>query len=267
MFSTSLRWMERMIRPSLLISRSLFGPLALGLLGLSSPARGEEKPADTPAESKPVTMSAEKSEEGAPAGPTDEELMLQSRVVMEQINAAKEKSFRSKAALADLRAQAIAADFGQNSTLVSVVHRNELDSSLMLVGAVYTLDGTPLFSRTDGAGLLDKIGEQQVFSARLLPGQHVLAIQYELRGRGGVFSSFAGDIITLRQQYTFKVEPRRTTTILTTVYNTGLRTRSPSDQAEVAFAQLGARAVPAAEAGSPVVEPAPVEASIPSASP
>jgi hypothetical protein len=226
---------------------------AIGVASFGSPdARAADAPTTTgkPAAEKP----AEKPEDSKPLL-SEEDLMIQSRIAMEQISAAKERSFRSKAALADLKAEAVASDSGQNSALVTLVHRNELDSSLALVGVSYSLDGTPLFAREEAAGHLDRIGEQAISTARVLPGSHVLLVQYDLRGRGGLFSSMGSDVMTVAQKYIFKIEPRRTTTISSTLFNTGSQTRPLKEQVEIAFSQRGIREPPKTEEQAPEAPP------------
>jgi len=151
-------------------------------------------------------------------------------------------------------------------------HRNEMGSSYVLVGAIYVLDGAPLYTKTDETGDLNGREEFVIFDSRVVPGPHELAVQYELRGHGyGVFQYLEGMRLVLRKSLTFNVEPGKLTRITGTVYEKGNITLEFKDKPDINFdetvtkevakaaaaAEEDTGAVPTVAPGSPVPAVAP----------
>jgi hypothetical protein len=216
----------------------------LGMLLAGSGVHAEDRKDSPPA--APAAPTPNVAPASAPSADaalmSDDESMLQAITAMEQVTATKEKSVRAKIAIDELRANSTFVDFAPGGSLVSVVHHNELASAYVLVGAVFSLDGTPLYARVEDSGDLNLIGEQVVYNARVPPGQHRLAVQYELRGNGYGVLSYLEDIrLTLRESYSFSVDARKVTNIASTVFSTGSLTRLYKDRPGITFVQTVSR--------------------------
>jgi hypothetical protein len=125
---------------------------------------------------------------------------------------------------------------GTSGAKLSLWHRNELGSSYLLVGAVYALDGAPLYTKSDDAGDLSGRDEFVIFESRVVPGPHQLAVQYDLRGHGyGIFQYLEGMHLTLRKSLSFNAEPGKVTKITGTVYERGEITLQFKDKPDVNF--------------------------------
>jgi hypothetical protein len=177
-------------------------------------------------------------------------MQLQTSAVREIINDAKERDFNSKVRLSVFRDTVLTHLDHPGSARLVIEHRNEMVGAFTLMGIAYALDGSPCFSRLDETGGLDTQGRITVFDAKVLPGEHQLAVQYDLAGNPmGLFGYMKDMKITVRRTWSFKVEANRETQLtgrlttssgLTTLYekrpNIGFEARvrdvRPSDKTD-----------------------------------
>ncbi|RME25120.1 MAG: hypothetical protein D6798_09650 [Deltaproteobacteria bacterium] len=106
--------------------------------------------------------------------------------IEEQVNALKERVFRSKATL-QLLAEIVAQGAGTGSR-ATITHVNRLGRAYRIKSLAYYLDGQSRFSQSAADGGLSDVDEIVVFDGPLSPGTHKLAVTMALQGSGGMFS-------------------------------------------------------------------------------
>jgi hypothetical protein len=223
-------------------------------------------PAATPAAAAAAAPAA------APAAPpevgtADEAFDLKTKALEEQVNDLKEKIFRTKARLLSL-SEAIIGNTVTSGAKLALFHRNELGSSYVLVSAAYTLDGEPLFTKVDETGDLNEREEFVFFDQRIVPGQHQMSVQYELRGHGyGIFAYLEGMRVKLRASYSFQVEPGKVTTIKSIVYEREGITLEFKDKPNIRFEQNVQKDVGKAQEQNAAAPQAPAGGVTPAAAP
>lgn len=147
------------------------------------------------------------------AGTAEEAFELKTKALEEQVNDLKEKIYRTKYRLQTLAESVLEGSINTGAKL-ALWHRNELGSSYVLTSAAYTLDGAPLYTKVDETGDLNEREEFVVFDQRIVPGQHQIAVQYQLRGHGyGIFAYLEGMRLKLTSAYSFNVEPGKITKV------------------------------------------------------
>jgi len=236
------------------------------------PPPPEPPAAPPPAPAPPPAAPAAPAPAAAEVGTADEAFDLKTKALEEQVNDLKEKIFRTKARLLSL-SEAIIGNGVLSGAKLALYHRNELGSSYVLVSAAYTLDGAPLYTKVDETGDLNEREEFVFFDQRIVPGQHQMSVQYELRGHGyGIFAYLEGMRVKLRASYSFQVEPGKATTVKAIVFERDGITLEFKDKPNVRFEQnvqkdLGKPADAAAGAAAPAGGAAPAAAPAPEAAP
>jgi hypothetical protein len=223
----------------------------------SRPTVGTAAPAvATPAVATPAVATPASS---LPApGTADEAFDLRAKQIEEQVNDLKEKIFRTKERLMQLNEVILGKGGGINSGAKLVLeHRNELGSSYELVGAVYTLDGSPQFVKVDETGEFNEIEQVEIFGQRVVPGPHSLAVQYELRGNGyGVFSYLEGIRLKVQGSYKFDVDSGQITTVTAVVHEKDGITLEFKDKPTVRFNKIERKELREKDAAPPAVSDA-----------
>ncbi len=219
---------------------STFRSLAVAVTALWAPAFAQQGPSavSTPAPSDtsaPVAAPAP-----APAAPqartADEAFNTRVRALEEQVVDLKEKIYRSKARLQLLQETVLGGDLSTGARAV-LFHRNEMGDSFVLESVAYALDGAPIFTRTDETSEeLSKHKELEIFSGRLVPGQHQVAVRLVYRGHGyGVFSYLEGYRFKVQSSYTFNAEPGKVTTVRVVGFEKGGLTTDLQDRPAVRY--------------------------------
>ena len=173
----------------------------------------------------------------APAKPqtAEEQNDLKVRTLEERVSDLKEKIFRTKARLMNLQEMVIGGDITTGAKAV-LVHRNEMGSSFYLESVAYALDGAPVYSKADQDGDLEKREEFEVFSGRIVPGNHQLSVQLVYRGHGfGLFSYLEGYRFKVQSSYTFNAEPGKVNTIKVVGFEKGGITAELKDRPAVRY--------------------------------
>ncbi len=171
----------------------------------------------------------------APAMTAEERNELQVRTLEERVSELKEKIFRTKARLMNLQEMVIGGDLTTGSKAV-LVHRNEMGSSFYLESVAYALDGTPVYTKVDVEGDLEKRGEFEIFNGRIVPGNHQISVQLVYRGHGfGVFSYLEGYKFKVQSSYTFNAEPGKVNTIKVVGFERGGITAELKDRPAVRY--------------------------------
>ena len=224
-----------------MIAILLFAPVAFAQENAPEKKTGEqpavaptEKVENKPSEqSKPdeqtETQQTPKSDGSGDAAYRSKILELQGRV-----NNLKEKIFRTKTRLAILKENVLSKTIaGAEGRLV---HKNDMGASYVLEKIVYSLDGTPIFSRVDLDGGLDDRDEIELFNGPLVPGSHTLSVMMVYRGNGfGVFSYLKGYVYTLRSSHTFHAEEGKRINLKTIAYEKGSLTTDHRDRPDIRF--------------------------------
>ena len=178
--------------------------------------------APTPAAAQPAMNAEERNE-------------LQVRTLEERVSDLKEKIFRTKARLMNLQEMVIGGDITTGAKAV-LVHRNEMGSSFYLESVSYALDGAPVYSKVDVEGDLEKREEFEIFSGRVVPGNHQISVQMVYRGHGfGVFSYLEGYKFKVQSAYTFNAEPGKMNTIKVVGFEKGGLTAELKDRPAIRY--------------------------------
>lgn len=215
---------------------STFRALAVAVTALWAPAFAQQglSAVSTPAPSQAA----------APAAPApvpqvrtaDEAFNTRVRALEEQVVDLKEKIYRSKARLQLLQETVLGGDLSTGARAV-LFHRNEMGDSFVLESVAYALDGAPIYTRTDETSEeLSKHKELEIFSGRIVPGQHQVAVRLVYRGHGyGVFSYLEGYRFKVQSSYTFNAEPGKVTTVRVVGFEKGGLTTDLQDRPAVRY--------------------------------
>jgi len=216
---------------------STFRALAVAVTALWAPAFAQQGPSavSTPAPSQAAAPAA-------PAAPApqvrtaDEAFNTRVRALEEQVVDLKEKIYRSKARLQLLQETVLGGDLSTGARAV-LFHRNEMGDSFVLESVAYALDGAPIYTRTDETSEeLSKHKELEIFSGRIVPGQHQVAVRLVYRGHGyGVFSYLEGYRFKVQSSYTFNAEPGKVTTVRVVGFEKGGLTTDLQDRPAVRY--------------------------------
>ena len=215
-----------------------FHPLSLVLCALAAPPALAQAPR-APGGGAPAAATPQG---GAPAGTAaagartaDEKVDLQVKTLEERVNDLKEKIFRTKARLMNLQEMVIGGDLTAGAKAV-LLHRNEMGGSFVLESVAYALDGAPIYSKVDVDGDLEKREEFEIFSGRIVPGNHQIGVRLTYHGRGyGLFSYLEGYKFKVQSSYTFTAEPGKATTIKVVGFEKGGITAELKDRPAVRY--------------------------------
>ena len=161
----------------------------------------------------------------------------------QKVNSLKEKVFRSKKTLLEMKAAAQGRSLSGAQLVVE--HTNEMGRAFKLVRAEYALDGARIFFKADKSGALAASRKLAVVSQALAPGEHTLGVHLVFRGHGyGIFPYFKGYKFDVRDSHTFNVTSGKRTTVRATAYEKGLFTKFedlPAIKFKVQHQDLGAK--------------------------
>ena len=151
-----------------------------------------------------------------------------------RVNELKEKIFRTKTRLAILKESVLSATIA--GAEARLVHGNEMGSSFSLEKVIYSLDGTPIFSKVDADGDLDGAQELEIFDGPIVPGNHTISVVMVYRGNGfGIFSYLRGYVFTLRSSHTFTAEEGKQVKVKVTGYEKGGLITDLKDRPDIRF--------------------------------
>ncbi len=163
---------------------------------------------------------------GAPAPAQDQtKNRLKLKELEQKVNTLKEKVFRSKKTLLELKAAAAGRPLSGSQLVVK--HANEMGSAFKLVRAEYALDGARILLKTDKPeGPLAAARQLDVVSQSISPGEHTLGVHFVFRGHGyGIFPYFKGYKFDVRSSHSFTVSTGKRTTVTATAYEKGFLTK------------------------------------------
>jgi hypothetical protein len=173
--------------------------------------------------------------DSAAAQTADEAFTTRVKTLEEQVVDLKEKIFRTKARLLLLQETVLGGDLSSGARAV-IFHRNEMGSQFILESVAYALDGAPIFTKVDANGDLDKREEFEIFSGRIVPGNHQIAVRMVYRGHGyGIFSYLEGYKFKLQSNQTFNAEAGKVTTVKVVGYEKGGITADIKDKPAIRY--------------------------------
>ena len=189
-----------------------------------------------PAAAPATPGAASTTASAAPTGaPQDEAFDLKVKGLEEQVNDLKEKVYRTKARLLLLQETVLGGDITSGAKAV-LYHRNEMGSSFFLESVQYAFDSSPIYSKVDVDGDLDKREEFEIFNGRIQPGNHQISVKLQYRGHGfGVFSYLDGYKFKIQSSYTFNAEGGKVTSVKIVGYEKGGITAELKDKPAVRY--------------------------------
>ena len=214
----------RMTRTNVRIS--LTACLAATSLLLAPQAWAQQAPTAAPQAEAPAVPPAPSVD--------DADYSVKLRSLEERVNDLKERVFRSKARLILLRETVLNGAISGAKAVIQ--HRNEMGSSFTLEQASYSLDGSPLFNKTDTQGGLDDQEQIELFNGAIVPGNHNLSVFLLYRGNGyGLFSYLKGYTFRIRSSHAFTAEEGKITTVKVVAYEKGGFTTDLKDRPSVRY--------------------------------
>jgi hypothetical protein len=154
-----------------------------------------------------------------------------------EVNALKDKVFRSKARLAVLRETVLQGVMA--GSRVMLAHRNLMGTGFRLIKIVYYLDGAQIFIKEDEGGTLDGLDEISVYDGNLVPGPHEARVELTYSGNGyGVFSYLRDYEFTSSQTQTFNAPKDGAIKLVSKGFEKGNFTTEMADRPAVKWQML-----------------------------
>lgn len=225
-------------------NKFLILPAAVAVMSLAAVARAQnpEAAGETVEEKQPEAPKEEEALKGETPPAVDEtkpiiedtDYAIRLRNLEERVNHLKERIFRSKARLILLRETVLNGVI--SGAKARIVHRNEMGASFSLEQVSYSLDGAPLYNKSDTEGGLDDQEEIELFNGSIVPGNHNISVYLVYRGNGyGVFSYLNGYTFKIKSSYAFTAEEGKITTVRVVGYEKGGFTTDLKDRPAVRY--------------------------------
>jgi hypothetical protein len=144
------------------------------------------------------------------------------KTVETQVDALKEKVFRSKARLLLLEEKVIRGVVSGAKAVLR--HVNTLGPAYALDSITYYFDGNPIYQKTDAGtkGTLSKERRVEIFESNIPPGNHTLSVTGVIKGKGsGLFSYLSDYSFQFSSSYSFIAEDGNTTRLDSVLYKKG----------------------------------------------
>lgn len=181
------------------------------------------------AENEDAGVGSSSEDEAAPAAESapeaaDVELSIyrELKTVETQVDALKEKVFRSKARLLLLEEKVIRGVVSGAKAVLR--HVNTLGPAYALDSITYYFDGNPIYQKTDAGtkGNLSKERKVEIFESNIPPGNHTLSVTGVIKGKGsGLFSYLSDYSFQFSSSYSFVAEDGNTTRLDSVLYKKG----------------------------------------------
>lgn len=200
----------------------------------------------------PPASSAETAP--APAAPqsgaTDESIARDLKAVEANVNALKEKVFRSKARLLLLEEKVIqGATAGARAILT---HVNDLGPAFVLESVTCFFDGTNVFEQSDPSGEFSKKKEIKIFEGNIPPGNHTITVNMVVRGNGsGAFPYLKDYSFKGQNSYSFVAEDGKSSSVRIVVLKKGGPLAGFEEGPEIRFDLATEKTAAAGGAGAP----------------
>ena len=179
-------------------------------------AEGEEAP-DAPAPTEEAAAAPAAADEGegsvdapAPVEEPEPAPMVTPKdfsieKIIKEIKRLKELVSKSEKRMSDIVSVVLSSAETKGSR-IALVYQTEMSPDFVLVQAVFSLDGAPIYNKSDEDGLMGK-RDTGIYDGAILPGQHSLGVKLVFRGHGyGILSYLSKYKFKLRSEYNFKVK-------------------------------------------------------------
>jgi hypothetical protein len=123
------------------------------------------------------------------------------RELEEKIVGLKERIFKTKTRLLLLKERILNDVIAEAKAVI--VHSNEMGPSFRLKRLVYHLDGEKIYYQDSTTSKLVSKKSFEIYSANVLPGDHVLSVDMTYRGDSSVFTYLKDYVFKLRANFTF----------------------------------------------------------------
>ncbi|MFH1437719.1 MAG: hypothetical protein ABIJ56_18575 [Pseudomonadota bacterium] len=125
--------------------------------------------------------------------------------IIEEIKRLKEIIAKSEKRMNDIVSVVLSSAETKGSR-IALVYQTEMSPDFVLVQAVFSLDGAPIFNKSDEDGLLEE-QDTGIYDGAILPGKHSLGVTLVFRGHGyGILSYLSKYKFKVRSEYNFKVK-------------------------------------------------------------
>jgi len=171
-----------------------------------------EAPAAAPAEA-PAAPAVEDEGEARESRKNARLRELQNRVV-----SLKEEIFRTKTRLMLIKERLLNNVIAEAKLVL--VHQNELGGSFTIEEVTYYLDDNKIYFGDEASANLDE-EEFAIYDGTVVPGHHVLLVDFKLRGESGFFSYLEDFRFRIRSNYTFFASRGRISVLVSQVYESG----------------------------------------------
>lgn len=206
----------------------------------------------------PSTAAPIGSEKPAMDGPT---YAVRLRDLEARVDELKDQIRRSHTRLALLSDTILSG--GAAGSRAEVTFHNEMSSAFRLTRALFVIDGTVQYNRTDETGALADQKEIPIFSGSIPPGDHTVQVVLNFQGNGyGVFTYLRGYKFEVKSSHSFTATEGKTLTLTATALEKGGVTTPLEQRPAIEWGEkvqglgAGGPAAPAAPAGPAQPKPA-----------
>ena len=156
----------------------------------------------------------------APAGMDGPTYAVRLRDLEARVDELKDQIRRSHTRLALLSDTILGG--GAAGSRSEVTFRNEMSSAFRLTKALFVIDGTVQYNRSDDSGALADQKEIPIFSGSIPPGDHTVQVLLNFQGNGyGVFTYLRGYKFEVKSSHSFTAVEGKTLTLEATALEKG----------------------------------------------
>jgi hypothetical protein len=156
----------------------------------------------------------------APAGMDGPTYAVRLRDLEARVDELKDQIRRSHTRLALLSDTILGG--GAAGSRSEVTFKNEMSSAFRLTKALFVIDGTVQYNRSDDSGALADQKEIPIFSGSIPPGDHTVQVLLNFQGNGyGVFTYLRGYKFEVKSSHSFTAVEGKTLTLEATALEKG----------------------------------------------
>ncbi len=175
--------------------------------------------------------------EAVPAEPGAASTGIQVPDIVKKIKALQDKIKQSQERMDEVVNMVLNAGAGSGAKAVIALD-NTMSESFVLVQAVISLDGAPIYKKADDEGLTQEAGEIGIFDGAILPGEHTLSVLLVYRGAGyGLFSYLKGYKFKVRSSHKFKVKEGKGVKVTIVGYEKGDQDTKMEDRPAIKYTE------------------------------
>ncbi len=178
---------------------------------VSTPAAVPPSAASVPAAPAPTDL-------GQPTGGAAS-YPFQLRELEERVVGLKEEVFQAKTRLLLLQEEIVQNIIAEARAVI--IHNNDMGSAFTLERVAYFLDTEQVYVQENRDGQLDEKTRFEIFNGNLVPGNHVLSVEFTYRGSGAVFTYLDRYRVKVSSNYNFFAAKGRITQIEVVGYKKG----------------------------------------------